>query len=201
MKNNKKQNIKAFMRGSSSGFTLVELIVCFAILSVVALCVSVMMNAGTNLFVRVSKSISLSNKTQIALTQMKEYFIDCNAVLVDDNNGIYVASKNNNDGYDVYHLEYSSEDKTVNISECTVEADKIDEGDSQKFASDISNFEISFDDELQPKLANVNISAQIGNTTYSKNQSFYMRCKPDFYPSHDQLSDFINFANGGGMTE
>ncbi len=72
--------IKKYMRTvkekRNSGFSLVELIVAFAILAVVALCISIMMGAGSNLFARVNKNISLSYRTQIPVSQLREYIID-----------------------------------------------------------------------------------------------------------------------------
>ncbi len=182
MKKNIKKNIKAILRRRSSGFTLVELLVCFAILSVVALCVSVMMNAGTNMYVRVSKSISLSNKTQIALVQLKEFFIDCDEIYLDDDGSVYLYDNESEDG--ICRFIFNEEDKKVSFSYCeTNTADPnnktIDKNDdTQSFATDIKDFEITFNDAEMPTMATVKITAVIGQTEYTKTQNFCMRNNP-----------------------
>lgn len=107
-----KNRIKA-AKNNYTGFTLVEVVVAFAILGTVALCVSIMMNAGTNMFVKVNKNVNLSTKTQMVMVQLREFLID-SFVLAreEDANGNFVILI---DGYDDDFVTYNtSGQKTYN---------------------------------------------------------------------------------------
>ena len=62
---------------NNKGYSLMELIVSFAILGFVAIAVLSVMNAGTSMFNTVDSEINLQSKSQIAMAQFQQYFIGC----------------------------------------------------------------------------------------------------------------------------
>ena len=62
---------------NKKGFTLVELVVATAILSIIGLSVTSMMTAGTNSYRRVYKRSSVFYKSQVSATQLQEALVDC----------------------------------------------------------------------------------------------------------------------------
>ena len=62
---------------NNKGYSLMELIVSFAILGFVAIAVLSVMNAGTSMFNTVDSEINLQSKSQITMAQFQQYFIGC----------------------------------------------------------------------------------------------------------------------------
>ncbi|MGI5970424.1 MAG: type II secretion system protein [Oscillospiraceae bacterium] len=63
---------------NNKGFTLLELIISFAILAVVSASVLGFMGAGANIFRSVSSEAAIQYESQLTLAQLQEYVIDCN---------------------------------------------------------------------------------------------------------------------------
>lgn len=77
----------------NKGFTLVELIVSFAILVIVSLAVVGMMTTGMRFFRTTSSNIGLQYEYQTVMTQMREHIVDCNAGVAVEGNTLYIVSR------------------------------------------------------------------------------------------------------------
>ena len=68
------KNIRKKME--NKGFTLVELIVCLAIMTIVAGSVGAFIVAGNNSYLRGNKELTLQEEAQLAANQMIDLIID-----------------------------------------------------------------------------------------------------------------------------
>lgn len=101
--------IKRF-RKNNKGYSLVELIVSFALLAIVALAVLMVMNAGSNMFNSVDNEIDVQYKSQAAMSQFQQYFLGCSkAICATTSDGVtYFA-----DSKTVYAFRYSESDEKI----------------------------------------------------------------------------------------
>lgn len=79
------------MKRNNKGFSLVELLVSFAVLAVVTVMISMMMTSGSNLFTRNKNVIDLQYKSQVATAQLYDYFKVCNGGIAYDNTSDTIA--------------------------------------------------------------------------------------------------------------
>ena len=69
------------MKKENKGFSLVELVIAITLLVIVSSILLGFMTTGSNMFRRVSTDVSLQMESQVAITQLREYIIDCNDTL------------------------------------------------------------------------------------------------------------------------
>ena len=69
------------MKKENKGFSLVELVIAITLLVIVSSILLGFMTTGSNMFRRVSTDVSLQMESQAAITQLREYIIDCNDTL------------------------------------------------------------------------------------------------------------------------
>ena len=69
------------MKKNNKGFSLLELIIAIALLSAVSTILLSFMTTGSTMFRRVSTEVSLQMESQVVMTQLREYIIDCNDTL------------------------------------------------------------------------------------------------------------------------
>lgn len=108
---------------NNKGYSLMELIVSFAILGFVAVAVLSVMNAGTSMFSSVDNEINLQSKSQIAMAQFQQYFLGCSK-------GICVQSFSS-----VEADESTSETSSTESTQTTEENQDID-GDFVAYVAD-----------------------------------------------------------------
>lgn len=79
----------------NKGFTLVELVAAFAILAVVMLSVGYAIGTGSRTYGRIAADINLQYESQLAMSQLQEYIIDCNTCVgVSPGGGsLYIVNK------------------------------------------------------------------------------------------------------------
>lgn len=186
--------IKKSLRGNKQGFSLVELLVCVAILGVLAVCVSVMMSAGTNTYTKINKRVNVSYRTQLALTQMKEFFIDCDAICEDENGDIYIQNTDKEGNKIVYLFTFDSDENKVFLETFGVMDELVSNGDEQQFANHISDFEIKLNEARETgyiKTASVSITSTLDNQSNSREQIFSLKNKPIFVNNTDQEGETI----------
>ena len=193
--------IKKSLRGNKQGFSLVELLVCVAILGVIAICVSVMMSAGTNTFTKINKRVNVSYRTQLALTQMKEFFIDCDAICKDENGDIYIQNTDKAGNKIVYLFTFDSGENKVFLETFgVIDEQLVSNGDRQQFANHISDFEINLNEARETgyiKTASVSITSKLDNQSNTRKQIFSLKNKPIFVDSTDQEGETILEAFAG----
>ena len=109
------------------GFTLVEMIIAFAILAVVILMVSVIIQTGGGTYRTITTDINLQYESQLAMNQLQENVIDCNAFLSVGSDGtLYVFNKTGTQTYQAYQFRRDSgvlylNSKTINTDDISGE--------------------------------------------------------------------------------
>lgn len=81
------------MKGNNKGFSLVELLVSFAILGLVSTIIMGITVSGTNMFNRNKKILSLQYKSQLASNQLHNYLQNCDGALAAGTDELWVARK------------------------------------------------------------------------------------------------------------
>lgn len=78
----------------NAGFTLVELIISVAILGIIGLSASGFLVTGSRVYSSVSYSVRLQYESQLAMNQMQDYVLDCDAGAAWDsaNQTLYLVS-------------------------------------------------------------------------------------------------------------
>ena len=103
---------------NKKGFTLVELVVGTAILSVVGLTVAMLMTSGTNMYRRVHIRSNLLFKSQVAATQLQESIINCKAPFATFEDTLFLGDEED-DGDLVIHV-YSLDGDTIKLRDDSV---------------------------------------------------------------------------------
>lgn len=102
------------MKNNNSGFTLVELIVCILIFSIVLGAAFGFMLSGTKSYGMISARLDLQVQSQLTMNQMNNYIIDCNSgICFADNNTLYVLNKEADDSYVVNVFRYDAINKSI----------------------------------------------------------------------------------------
>ncbi|GEM_PF-4504977 len=186
--------IKRSLCRNSGGFSLVELVVCIAVLGVLAVGVAMMLSAGTNSYTKVNKRVNTSYRTQIALTQMKEFFIDCDAICEDENGDIYIQNTDEGGNKVVYLFTFNSGESKVYLETFRIAGDLISNNDRQPFASHISDFEIELHEARATGYIDnttVSITSTLDKTSSSRKQIFSLKNRPVFVNSTDRADETI----------
>lgn len=200
--------IKKPLKDNAKGFSLVELLVCIAILGVIAVCVSMMLSAGTNSYTKINKRVNASYRTQIALTQMKEFFIDCDAVCKDENGKIYIQNTDESGNKIIYLFTFESDENEVYLETFNATVDEWgnlnSNGEKQPFANHITAFEIKINESRATGTADtatVSITSTFDNVSNSRKQIFALKNKPIYVYSPTQAGEkitksFVNLIGG-----
>ncbi len=95
------------LKENNKGFTLVELLVSIALVSVVSVGVFGLLLSGSKSFNNISYSLRLQVESQLALTQMKEYIIDADAGIAWNNaqKTLYIVNKDDTKPLTVIKLQ------------------------------------------------------------------------------------------------
>ena len=105
------------LKKNSKGFTLVELLVTLGILSVVMIMVGSIIKMGSGTYMGISNDLSLQSESQMTMSQIQEYVIDCNNAVASISGAVtgdvlYLFDKSGEDGpvtYDGYKMELSDD--------------------------------------------------------------------------------------------
>lgn len=106
------------------GFSLIELVVTIAILSVVILGISLMLTSGSNLYSAITRSENARSNMQVALAQIQERAIDCDGVCLDGED-LLIARKAESA---IYRVSFDAEEKTLNLSKSDLESGDVESG-------------------------------------------------------------------------
>jgi|GEM_PF-2669374 len=79
----------------NKGFSLIELLVAFAIFGVISVVIVGMMASGMRFFRDTSSNVGLQYEYQVVMTQLREYVVDCNAGIAFDEteNALYIVER------------------------------------------------------------------------------------------------------------
>lgn len=92
------------MKKNNRGFTLIELLVSMAILGMVSLAASGFMAVAARVYNSVNYSIKLQYESQLVMTQLQEYIIDCNKGIAWDSDTSTLYLVNEDDGNDTMYV-------------------------------------------------------------------------------------------------
>ena len=104
----KRMTVKKLL--NNKGFTLAELVVAFAILAVVMLSVGFAIGTGSRTYGKIAADINLQYESQLAMSQLQEYIIDCNACVgvSPDGGSLYIVNKTES-GCDIFKFAKKSD--------------------------------------------------------------------------------------------
>lgn len=171
--------------GNSKGFSLVELVVCIAILSIVALCVSIMMNSGTTMFTNVNKRVNVSYRTQITMTQIKEFFTDCDAICIDGST-VYIQNDDMNGNPAIFAFNLDEENKKIQMTQ--YEGLSFENPTVQPFSGGMNQFDVTVtatEDGNYASAVKVKVQAELDGTKYTQEQVFSLKNKPIYLTEKD----------------
>ncbi len=100
----------------NSGFSLAELIVASALLSLVVFTTVMLMSAGSNMFTVTNKLINLQYKSQTAMSQFQQYFMGADGGVTQDGDTYYIADKENSK---ITAFTYDSDESTLYLVSVT----------------------------------------------------------------------------------
>ena len=196
------------MKGNNKGFSLVELLVSFAILGVISAIIGIMMTSGSNMFAKNRARLNLQYKSQIVASQIHSYLQNCNGgVAVNTNGDLYIAKKTGNESGSIYVLSLGEDDdadklflRQFNISKenlvggdfkIVAKYEKAADGATSDPVDNITESDISactaqplcsdissWNTELNSKYAKVNIEFSQGTANYDKNFVESFRSRP-----------------------
>jgi prepilin-type N-terminal cleavage/methylation domain-containing protein len=163
------------------GFTLVELIVSFAILAVIMLMTALIIRTTGNTYGAISQDINLQYESQTVLSQLQEYVIDCNCDIGvrDDPAGVsdelYVY--NVTDGVNkAYKFAVSgASDELVLYAGSNAPGDFVFSGAPQTMSSYVTGFTADISED--GKSVTLTISYELGKKTYTGKQTISFRNK------------------------
>ena len=169
------------LRKNNRGFTLVELIVSTAILSIVAVAASAFMVAGTRTYSSVNYTVRLQYEAQIAMAQLQEYTVDCTDGIAWDGSTLYIVN-----GTDVHLFKFESAAQTLSYAK-TVRADELNVTSYDLAAEHITDMDVN----LSEGQAEITLQMQRNDKTYSVTQLIAMRNRPVIETSWTGLENKI----------
>jgi len=97
------------MKENNKGFTLVELIVCIAIFSVVVVAAFGFMISGSRTYGTVNNRLNLQLQSELTLNQLNAYIIDSNAGICFSGNTLYVLNKDDGGVFTAHIFQFRND--------------------------------------------------------------------------------------------
>ena len=166
------------LRKNNRGFTLVELIVSTAILSIVAVAASAFMVAGTRTYSSLNYTVRLQYEAQIAMAQLQEYTVDCTNGIAWDGSTLYIVN-----GTDVHLFKFDSGLQTLSYGK-TAKAATLTEPTYNLAAEHITGMDVDLSREGQ---VGITLQMQRNAKTYSATQTIALRNRPESADSWAEL--------------
>ena len=167
----------ANIQKNNRGFTLVELIVATAILGIVALSACSFMVAGTRAYSSLNYTVRLQQESQLIMTQLEEYAVDCTSGMAWDGNKLYIV-----DGSTVHVFAFGG--NAIRYSTCATAATlTIPAGDLM--AEHVSGMSVSFAD----KKVHIALDMERNGKSYQATQVIALRNQPETAASWSELHD------------
>ena len=183
------------MKEDNRGFTLVELVICMVIFAIVVAAAFGFMISGSRSYGSVTERLNLQLDSQLAMNQLGDYIIDCNAGLYFETDletktsTLYILNKGSSTTvFDVHVFQLKSSDNCIYygfkedaaelassklsiIKDITVE---------DLLAENVTKFTISTasSDNIKTSSALVTINFKRGNTSFNGEKIVALRNKP-----------------------
>jgi prepilin-type N-terminal cleavage/methylation domain-containing protein len=145
------------MKKDNRGLSLIELLVAFALLSIVSLIMISFITSSSNMYQKVSTDVSLQLQSQVTMAQIKEFVVDANGTIQLLENGFIVHNSEGN-------YEFTQVNDTVLYN-------------GELLASHVQSLTASVDraDDLTIKSVTVGITFERNGETYSVEQVIALR--------------------------
>jgi prepilin-type N-terminal cleavage/methylation domain-containing protein len=158
------------LKSDNKGFTLVELIIAFAVLAIVVATVSVVIRTTGSTYRSITTDINLQYESQLAMSQLQEYIIDCNGEIAVSGSGdtLYLFNKTGASAYQAYKFSYDggilylsaktmSEEEFLNASEKF----SFDGADREPMSSFLTGFSSEVTGKQQDAVQAVSVSVSL----------------------------------------
>lgn len=159
-----------------------ELIVAFAVLAVVLLTVTLVITTSSNTYGHITAEINLQYESQMAISQLQEYIIDCNAYVAasPDGSALYIFNKTDDSHYEAYKFTKKTDAQELYLYKKTMETITFNTADPDNFSfsSDgqlMSSYVTSFSAAVSASSVSITIKYGTGSKTYSGQQTFALR--------------------------
>lgn len=181
------------LKKNKKGFTLVELVVGTAILSVIGLTVVMLMTSGTNMYRRVYRRSSVFYKSQISSAQLQEALVDCEfpIAMTDDALLLGNVEKDSADNVTrniyVYYFSAPGDDGSSS-GEIDLRIDTVDDGgnivpgeETVPFCKHCSSvrYTPSFSADGTVYAVKINMTVSRYGVSYSRNDVISLRNRPE----------------------
>ena len=170
---------------NKKGFSLVELVVGTAILSVVGLTVLMLMTAGTNMYRNTQKRSTILFKSQVSSLQLQETIMDCPYPIGISDDGCLMLGDIDDSGNRKIHVYYV-DDNVMYLRNDTVnkETHQFTKSETKvPFCYNVTS--VDFDKQLDPSEAKIIALKYTMNITrfgynYGRNEVLSLRNRPAF---------------------
>lgn len=180
---------------NNKGYSLVELVIAFALLMLISASVVAFLRVSSHAYYSVSSGVNLQVRSQVAVTQLQNYIIDCNRGIYFDDSADTLYVVNYEDGDYVAH--------TFNLNNNTLYYEKRDvdipaggspglaaasAGEKPVFARDVSTFSVS---AVSPASVTLTLVLSRNGKTQESVQTISLRNRPSTAPSLSDLLDAV----------
>ncbi len=165
------ENLQQIKKMNNKGFTLIELIVGIAIMSVIAIAVMSLMTNGAKTFSSINYYVNLQYESQLAMAQVGEYLID-----TQENIGIVEDKLTIDNGLHGFYL-----DETTNIlyyTDDTGEEPSIVAKYVTGFTVDFDS-QITYDDYTAVKEITFTLNLERYGKKHEATQTVFLRNEPE----------------------
>lgn len=179
------------------GFSLLELIVAFALLAIVSGMLVGFVTSSTGAYRSVSTEVGLQYQAQVIQSQMEAYVIDCNGGVVFEGDSLYLVNDVTESGAVIHMFRYDSgagtlyygeNDLTREVSGGIVNLDYDTDADDF-LAEHVTGFSVTLtEDSGGVTAAQVDLSLSEGGRDYAARQVIALRNKPQ---TRDSLSALL----------
>jgi prepilin-type N-terminal cleavage/methylation domain-containing protein len=175
------------LKSDHKGFTLVELILAFAVLAIVVATVSLVIRTTGSTYRSVTTDINLQYESQLAMSQLQEYLIDCNGQIAVTTGGdrLYLFNKTGDTAYKAYEFSFDGGVLYLSVKTMSDEAFLDDAakfvftGDREPMSSFLTGFSAAVTgdrtDAARAVSVSIGLTYEAGGETYQVEQVVALR--------------------------
>jgi competence protein ComGC len=173
---------KAEQKNANGGFTLVELVISFAILAIISVMITLIIRSSADTYSGISNDINLQYESQMAMSQLQDFVIDCNSAVAvtADSETLYVFNRIDDTHYEAFRFEKSASSDELYLSSKEIDGSfsKTDPsifsfGSEELMSSYVKKFTAAVSSDVRS--VSVTITYGIGDKTYIGRQTIALR--------------------------